>query len=74
MSDTYLTGTLVLGNDDIEVDIHPGGPDGDFAVIRIGNRLTVHVANASPETLERLAQVATEAAAWKRRASLRVAS
>lgn len=73
MSDTYLTGALVLGNDDIEADIRPGADD-DFAVIRIGRRLTVHVADASPETLERLAQAATEVAAWKRRNGLKVAS
>ncbi|MEV7466209.1 hypothetical protein AB0O20_06790 [Streptomyces kronopolitis] len=74
MLDTYLTGALVLGNDAITADIWSGSDGEDRAVIRIGHQLTVHVADASAETLDRLAQAATEVAAWKRRSGLKVAS
>jgi hypothetical protein len=53
-----------LGDDTIEAHYRPGLA-GTFATLLIGDVLSLHVSGSSPAILRRLAEVATELAAWQ---------
>jgi hypothetical protein len=74
VSDTYLTGAVVLGNDSVSADYMTGIDGRTFGLVLIGRRLAVHVSDASPETLDQVAAAFAELAEWKRSGGLRVAS
>jgi hypothetical protein len=65
---TRLLGPIAvsLGDDKVEARYRPGLA-GAFATLVIGDTLSLHVSDSSPATLRRLAEVATELAAWQER-------
>lgn len=70
---THFAGAVMLADD--EVSTRYGVGDGyQFATVHLGRHVTVHVTDASPETLDQVAAAFAELAAWKRSGGLRVAS
>ncbi|WP_329330841.1 hypothetical protein OIU81_03265 [Streptomyces sp. NBC_01454] len=70
-TDTHFSGALVLGNDEARADYRRGIDGRTFGMVHVGRRMTVHVADATPETLDSLAEAFAELAAWKRNGGIR---
>ncbi|WP_329143608.1 hypothetical protein OIU91_06370 [Streptomyces sp. NBC_01456] len=73
-TDTFLSGAVILGNDEARADYRRGIDGRTFGMVHVGRRVTVHVTDATPETLDSLAAAFAELAEWKRSGGLRVAS
>ena len=69
MSAGYIQNVaFMLGDDAVNIGVRYGHSpvSGDFAVLAITSQISVHVTDATPEALDRLAEAATELAAWRR--------
>lgn len=66
MTDTYVSDIGARLGDDPEQIAVSYGADGDRPVLYLGRSVTIHVSKASPAALERLADLATELAEYRR--------
>ncbi|MEU1787038.1 hypothetical protein ABZ553_14430 [Streptomyces sparsogenes] len=68
MNRTYVQGVaVVLGDDPSGIAAAYGTESGrEYGLLHIGDRLTLHVSQASPEALDALVAAVAELAAWKR--------
>ncbi|WP_407563377.1 hypothetical protein [Streptomyces sp. 184] len=74
MADTRLTSAgMILGPDPADIQAaHSLTPLGNqYAVLRLGRALSIHVEASSPEALDALADAAARLADWKRRQQAR---
>ncbi|MER6778408.1 MULTISPECIES: hypothetical protein [unclassified Streptomyces] len=69
MSETRIIGTVGvdLGDGVVQAVYGTDFADQEYALLRIGHVLSLHVANASPEALQELADAALELKAWRER-------
>lgn len=74
MADTRLTSAgMVLGPDPAAIEVtHSETPFGvQYAALRLGPAISIHVEASSPEALDALAAAATRLADWKRQQQAR---
>jgi hypothetical protein len=67
VSETRIIGTIGvdLGDGVVKTQYGTDFADVEYAVMKVGHVLTIHVSHASPEALQELADAALELKAWR---------